>query len=86
MAKIEPLSTEQLMKFLVDISVQLDRKLGLDSGDRDMLSYVFVSIDEMNYILEDEESVILYNSVTFKVVTNPNLDATIIYNKSYKSY
>ncbi|AGN51544.1 hypothetical protein VPLG_00105 [Vibrio phage eugene 12A10] len=85
MTKIEPLSTEQLMKFLVDISVQLDRKLGLDSGDRDMLSYVFVSIEDLHYILEDDESVVIHNSDIFTAVTNPNLDATIIHNKSYKS-
>ncbi|AGG57844.1 hypothetical protein VPBG_00072 [Vibrio phage helene 12B3] len=85
MAKIEPLSTEQLMKFLVDISVQLDRKLGLDSGDRDMLSYAFVGHSDWELLQEDGEAEIIFDNGVFSVMSSPNFDYNAVLNKSYKS-
>ncbi|CAH9012247.1 conserved hypothetical protein [Vibrio phage 496E54-1] len=76
---------DQLLKTLVDTSCHLDSYFGVDMGMGDMITYLFVTEEGLGHCLQmDDEWEIQWESNTFKVVTSPNWEYTLVLNKSYR--
>ncbi|CAH9013132.1 hypothetical protein VP424E501_P0078 [Vibrio phage 424E50-1] len=75
---------DDLLKTLVSTSCQLDANFGIDWGLGDKSSYVLFTKEDFDYALFiDDEHEVQWESDAFKVVTSPNWEYTLVWNKSY---
>ncbi|CAH9011831.1 conserved hypothetical protein [Vibrio phage 249E41-1] len=76
---------DQLLKTLIDTSCHLDSYFGVDMGMGDLVNYLFVTEEGLGHCLQmDDEWEIQWESNTFKVVSSPNWEYTLVLNKSYR--
>ena len=76
---------DDLLKPLVNTSCHLDSYFGVDMGMGDMVTYLFVTEEGLGHCLQmDDEWEVQWESDSFKVVTSPNWDHTLVLNKSYR--
>ena len=73
---------DKLLNTFLVTSCSLDSHLNFDSGQCDHNSYIFVFEEDWNYLLQDGEAEIVYESDLFNVASSPNYDYHIILNKT----
>ncbi|AUR84744.1 hypothetical protein NVP1063O_077 [Vibrio phage 1.063.O._10N.261.45.C7] len=74
-------TTDLLLQTLIDTSVQLDNVFSFDSGERNDCTYSFVNQEEWEFLYEDEEAEIIFDSDQFSVMYSPNFNSNVVLKK-----